>query len=230
MTTTPKGKQLVSKDLYEGKETKLMLTKSSPISSEQVLQIFQKTPKKHIYQRPAKGGGQWDYVTGVYVKKVLNYVFGWLWSFQIVDKAREGDLVWVQGRLTINNPKTFEPIIIKEQFGRAEVKFKKGTKIPLDYGNDLKAAATDALKKCASELGIASDVYGASEFKEVGIEDDSTNVAPPPKNAIAKEYECHESACEMSEAEYKYSMRMFGRPYCLLHQKGRRKKTTKNGK
>lgn len=156
------------------KRTSRALTKytliPAPIKEKQLLFILQRTPKAHVYQRKAKGGGMWDYVTGVYVKKALNYVFGWMWDFEIRDKGREGDLVWVQGRLTIKN-KAGKPMIVKEQFGRADVKFRKGTKIPLDYGNDLKAAATDALKKCASELGIASDVYGKTEFQQIQKED-----------------------------------------------------------
>ena len=36
-------------------------------------------------------------------------------------------------------------------------------------GNDLKAATTDALKKCASELGIASDIYAPNEFKAIYV-------------------------------------------------------------
>lgn len=143
----------------------LSLTKS-PLTEKQLLHILQGTPAKHKYNRPAKGGGTWEYVTVVYVQKVLNYVFGWRWNFEIVDKGRESDLVWVQGRLTIKDENN-NPTIIKEQFGRADVKFKKGTKEPLDYGNDLKAAASDALKKCASLLGIASDIYGKNEFKEI---------------------------------------------------------------
>jgi len=135
------------------------------LKPEQILHIMQATPASHIYSRPAKGGGTWDYVTGVYVKKVLNYAFGWLWSFEIVDKGREGDLVWVQGKLTVEL--TNGKKIVKEQFGRADIKMKKGTQTPLDYGNDLKSASTDALKKCASELGIASDIYGKNEFMEI---------------------------------------------------------------
>ena len=138
----------------------------SPITKKQVLKIFQQTPPVHVKTRPGKGGGQWHYVTGVYTKKVLNYVFGWLWDFQIIDKGREGDQVWVQGRLTIKNDK-LEIIIVKEQFGGSDIKFKKGTKNPLDYPNDLKAASTDALKKCASEIGIASDIYGRDEYKDI---------------------------------------------------------------
>lgn len=36
--------------------------------------------------------------------------------------------------------------------------------VPLDFGNDMKAAASDALKKCAAQLGIAADVYDPDEF------------------------------------------------------------------
>ena len=160
-----------------GAKGKYMIPKS-PISEKQVLQMFQRTPPQHVKTRPGKGGGQWSFVTGVYVKKVLNYTFGWLWDFQIIDKGREGNQVWVQGRLTIKNEK-LEPILVKEQFGGADIKFKKGTKNMLDYPNDLKAASTDALKKCASEIGIANDIYGANEFK--GIQEE-----PPIKKSVKR--------------------------------------------
>ena len=150
--------------IYEATNRKSL----SVLNTEQILHIMQKTPPDHIYTRPAKGGGEWDYVTGTYIKKVLNYVFGWDWDFEIKQTGREGDLVFVLGRLTVRVKKgSTIRTIVKEQFGRADIKFKKGTQVPLDYGNDLKAASTDALKKCASELGIASDVYGKNEFKEI---------------------------------------------------------------
>jgi spore coat polysaccharide biosynthesis protein SpsF (cytidylyltransferase family) len=40
----------------------------------------------------------------------------------------------------------------------------------LSIGNDLKSAATDALKKCAAEIGIAADIYNAEEFREVQVD------------------------------------------------------------
>ena len=160
-----KEKAMTLEQVEKNKAGKLSLV-PNVLNPKQVLFVLQQTPKNHIYQRPGKGGGVWDFVTGTYVKKVLNYTFGWMWDFEIKDKGREGNQVWVLGRLTIKNPKG-DPMIIKEQFGRAEIKFKKGTKEALDYGNDLKAASTDALKKCASELGIASDIYGKNEFQEV---------------------------------------------------------------
>jgi hypothetical protein len=152
----------------EKPEKPLVLTNSNPLSNKQLLYMLQRTPAEHIYERPAKGGGVWQYVTGTYVKKVLNYTFGWCWSFEVKDHGKEGKLIWVLGKLTIVNPKTFQPMIVKEQFGRADLKTKRDAKDEyLDFGNDLKAAATDALKKCAAELGIASDLYGKNEFREV---------------------------------------------------------------
>jgi len=151
------------------KDTRKLSLEGSPFSNKQLLHILQKTPAKHIYKRPAKGGGEWDYVTGTYVKKVLNYVFGWMWDFQIVDKGREGDQLWVQGRLTIRDNQG-NPRIIKEQFGRQDLKKRKDGSGFVDYGNDLKGASTDALKKCAAELGVASDVYGKNEFTEIAPE------------------------------------------------------------
>ncbi len=156
--------------IYETGEIKNLSDIATPppaLLEQQLLHLLRKTPKEHIYQRPGKGGGKWDFVTGTYVKKVLNYVFGWDWDFEVKEHGNEGEHIWVLGKLTVRgiNGRT----ITKEQFGRAEAK-KKGTGGYLDYGNDLKAATTDALKKCASELGIASDIYGKQEFKEIELE------------------------------------------------------------
>lgn len=180
---------------------------SAGMAVEQILHITQKTPLSHVYTRPAKGGGTWDYVTGVYVKKVLNYAFGWLWSFEIKDKGREGDLVWVLGKLTVELPNGKK--IVKEQFGRADIKMKKGTQNPLDYGNDLKSASTDALKKCASELGIASDIYGKNEFKEIKmIEVESQEMSEEDQELIknCKTMEELSKACSELQKKYKYSL------------------------
>lgn len=201
----------------------------TPMQQKQVLHVLQKTPSQHVYERTAKGGGKWKYVTGAYVKKVLNYTFGWLWNFEIVDKGKEGSLVWVQGKLTILDPETRQPMIVKEQFGRAEIKFKRGTQTPLDYGNDLKAAATDALKKCASELGIASDIYAGNEFKDIRKQDNKFD--PPPVEEVVIDggvveksgplpakpsdaYECHGCGEVIDKAVHDYSKRVHKKPLC----------------
>ena len=171
----------VGKALEPIKEKSKYKLPSTWVSEKQVLKMLQKTPQEHIHSRPGKGGGSFDYVTGVYVKKVLNYVFGWLWDFKVLQHGKEGHFIWVLGELTVKN--NSGTTITKTQFGRAEIKYKKDTKkIPenmLDFGNDLKAATTDALKKCASEFGIASDVYGKNEFRSVGVKD-----TPAPKDVV----------------------------------------------
>jgi len=57
--------------------------------------------------------------------------------------------------------------------------------MPLDFGNDLKAAATDAKKKCASELGLFADVYSAEDFFQAEIVEakspDELKERPPQK-------------------------------------------------
>lgn len=191
--------------------TKDELTKATEnaLNTNQLGFLLSKTPKAHIYSRPAKGGGTWNYVTGTYVKKVLNLMFGWDWNFEVVEHKFDLNIgqAYVLGKLTVNsNGKS----IIKMQFGRVDIKFKKelaynsdGTpkmatnrqgqeyqvketskNSPLDLGNDLKAATTDALKKCASELGIASDVYAPNEFKAIKVIDEKPKVNPSDERVL----------------------------------------------
>ena len=144
----------------------LSLIEDNALTAKQLKQLLKKTPAQYVHSRPAKGGGTWDYVTGGYVKKVLNIMFGWQWSFEIVDeKILHGEVV-VKGRLTCTSNGI---TISKMQYGNKDIICKKGTDPPLSIGNDMKAAATDALKKCAAELGIAADIYNKLDFKEVNV-------------------------------------------------------------
>lgn len=150
--------------------TKEEIAKTETIFNEQQLNfLLQKTPANHVFKRPGKGGQQWEYVTGTYIQKVLNFMFGWNWDFIIekFDVNEAAKQVIVLGKLVC---RTGDKEIVKQQFGRNDIAIKKGTGEYLDLGNDLKGAATDALKKCASEIGIASDIYGKGEFKEIRIQ------------------------------------------------------------
>jgi recombination DNA repair RAD52 pathway protein len=149
----------------------LSLVDENVLSAKQLKQLLKRTPKQYVHTRPAKGGGTWDYVTGGYVRKVLNIMFGWNWSFEILDNQILHGEVIVKGKLTCTSGGT---TIVKMQYGNKDVICKKGTDIPISIGNDLKAAATDALKKCAAELGIAADIYNKMDFKEVAV--DTTEV------------------------------------------------------
>lgn len=170
----PKG-QAARGSVIESKEAgggRFSLT-ISPFSDAQVLRLFARTPKQYIKKRPAKGGGEWEYVSGAYMQKVLNYVFGFLWNFEVIKAWEAGFQVVTHGRLTINyldSNGDVKVLIFKDQFGRADIKYKKDTQIPLDLGNDYKASATDCFKKCASQLGIAGDIYAKEEFRDIKAE------------------------------------------------------------
>jgi Rad52/22 family double-strand break repair protein len=158
-------------------EDELSLVENNLLNRSQLQQLLKKTPEKYIKQRPAKGGGSWEYVTGGYVKKVLNLMFGWNFDFEIVNtQILEGEVI-VLGKLTCRTP-TAE--IVKMQFGNKEIIYKKQNdadakagkpRVALSIGNDMKAAATDALKKCAAEIGIAADIYNKEEFREMIVEE-----------------------------------------------------------
>jgi recombination DNA repair RAD52 pathway protein len=153
--------------------TKAELQKAAEpaLSSEQMSFLLKPTPAQFRKTRPAKGGGTWEYVSGAYVKKVLNLMFGFAWSFEVkefqVDHNAKQCLVL--GRLTCRGANGIQ--IIKEQFGRVDIKYRKDSTQPLDIGNDLKAATTDALKKCAAEVGVAMDVYSGEEMNHITVVD-----------------------------------------------------------
>ena len=119
------------------------------------------TPKALIKTKPGRGGKAVQYVEGGYVVSRLNEAFSPLgWEFRVVEKGEtprknersaEGE-VWVYGELTIVDHKN-NYRVTKGQYGQHPIH----EKVP--YGDALKAAGTDSLKKCASLLGIALDVY-----------------------------------------------------------------------
>ena len=113
---------------------------------------MQKTAPMYIKSRE-KG---MKYVDVSYMTTALNLATLMDWSFEVIDTK---DYVIdkkhhfaVLGRLTIQT--TEGKTIIKEQWGSQVLKAK------MEIGDALKAAASDALKKGASMLGIAADVYG----------------------------------------------------------------------
>lgn len=134
-----------------------------PITPAQVNILTQRTPTDVVKTRKGRGGKILSYVSHDWVTRQLNEAFNWQWSFEILserilpDEAAPREIV-VKGRLTIHTP---GGNIIKNQFGSAEVKRTKNGDI-ISLGDDFKAASSDALKKCASLLGLALDLYGDS--------------------------------------------------------------------
>lgn len=126
------------------------------LNSAQLSFISQKTPKQFVKLRPGPGGQRLSYVEVGYVISMLNQVFGYNWDFKVLDQQIGKKQVWVRGELTV---RLKEHSVTKGQFGGADIKYNRATGEPVSIADDLKAAASDCLKKCASMLGIAGDVY-----------------------------------------------------------------------
>jgi len=130
--------------------------------------ILGHTPRYAVKSRTGKGG-TYAYVKHSWVTQQLNLIFGWKWTFEIMWQQFGKEWVVVRGRLTVNIDGT---AVSKEQYGRSEVKKMRGGNL-MDPGNDIKAASSDALKKCASLLGIAADVYAKREEIELTFNPDA---------------------------------------------------------
>jgi hypothetical protein len=171
----------MNKEVVKIEAKELSLVQDNSLNANQLALLMKRTPDKFVRTRPAKGGGAWTYVSGGYIRKVLNLMFGWDWDFEVLSEIERGNQVIVKGKLTC---RVNGRAIVKTQFGCKEIMYKRGTQDPLNLGNDYKAAATDALKKCAADIGIASDIYGKDEFREISV---NTESAEETHNAKEKE-------------------------------------------
>jgi hypothetical protein len=115
-----------------------------------------------IKQRRGRTGTVLDYVEGHTVIARLNAAFGGAWSFEVAwHEIRETEVL-VLGRLTAEG-------IVKTQFGASAVTRDRATKALVSLGDDLKAAATDALKKCATFLGVGLHLYAEKPLRRPGM-------------------------------------------------------------
>jgi hypothetical protein len=104
--------------------------------------------------RDLRGGVELEYVTGEQVTTRLNEELGFLaWNFRVLEHGihAEADECWVLGELTVE---VGGRTVTRQQFGSQKVKRSRSSGTPMDIGFDLKGAATDALKKCASLVGV----------------------------------------------------------------------------
>jgi hypothetical protein len=105
--------------------------------------------------RDLRGGVELEYITGEQAVTRLNETLGVAnWSYRVLEHGihAEADECWVLGELTATID---DKLVTRQQFGSQKVKRSRASGTPLDIGFDLKGAATDALKKCASLLGVA---------------------------------------------------------------------------
>jgi hypothetical protein len=130
-----------------------------------------------------RGGIELEYITGEQVISRLNEtlgVAGWNFVVKTHDYNQEADEYTVLGELSANFGGT---TVVRQQFGSQKVKRSRSNGFALDIGFDLKGAATDSLKKCASLIGIG--LYLSKKEEQVRPQDSQEDKQPPmqPKPA-----------------------------------------------
>jgi hypothetical protein len=125
-----------------------------------------------IRQRKGRNGVL-DYVEGHTVIARLNEALDGAWSFEITHHDIREDEVLVIGKLTAEG-------ITKMAFGTSQVTREKGSGALVSLGDDLKAAATDALKKCATFLGVGLHLYAEKPLAGRGAAMRAGAPARPP--------------------------------------------------
>ena len=109
--------------------------------------------KEVIQQRKGRFGQMLDYVGAHYVIERLNSAIKGEWSFCIKEHVILEDEVIVLGELSSHG-------ISHQQFGSSSITRSKQSNEPVSIGDDLKGAASDCLKKCATQFGVGLHLYG----------------------------------------------------------------------
>lgn len=113
-------------------------------------------PKEKIQKRPGKAGMEFSYITPDFVIDTLNEAFEGQWSTKIVSSTLYENVAVVGLELEV--PTENHGTIHKQQFGSCEITRGLGT------GEAFKGAASDALKKCATLLGLGLELYKDDEL------------------------------------------------------------------
>jgi Rad52/22 family double-strand break repair protein. len=148
----------MKKEMMEG------LCKEFPKESLRDMEIRESSGKKILL----------TYIPARLVIERLNECFGGEWSFNVVDRIVElkDNQVAVLGRLIILSDNSE---VVKEQWGGSRIDRSVNGHI-CSLGDNMKMAATDSLKKCASMLGVGLYLY-SDDMKEKVEDADPGDVA-----------------------------------------------------
>ena len=112
-------------------------------------------PPDLIKSRPGAFGNSLSYLEGHTVIGRLNEAFDGNWSFEIVTHQVLDEEVLVLAKFRCESAG-----VVKMAFGSSKITRDQRSGNPIALGDDLKAAATDALKKAATLLGVGLSLYG----------------------------------------------------------------------
>ena len=110
-------------------------------------------PNDKIKERPGHNGKPLSYIEGHTVILRMVEVFGLAWSFRVLEKDIGNQQVIVLGELRIGDT-------VKQAFGGSDITRARDGGQSVSVADDLKSAATDSLKKCATLLGVGLHLYG----------------------------------------------------------------------
>ncbi|MBC2711138.1 MAG: hypothetical protein HGJ94_09130 [Desulfosarcina sp.] len=131
---------------------------------------------EQIKQREGNFGKMLDYIEGHAVVQRLNDAFDANWSFTIIrhEILTETDEAIVIGELKAGD-------VVKTQFGSSRITRARESGDIISLADDLKAAATDALKKAATLLGVGLHLY-RNDRTQTGYRNSGTQHDTPPRN------------------------------------------------
>ncbi len=112
-------------------------------------------PFNDIKSRPGRNGQSISYVEAHSIVLRLNDALAGDWSFRVLEREILDGEVIVLGELRAGD-------VVKQAFGGSEVTKTRDGKV-VSVADDLKSAATDALKKAATLMGVALQLYGVEE-------------------------------------------------------------------
>lgn len=157
-----------------------------PLSNKALDVVTRPLPKDKIKQRPGKGGMTFNYISADLVIELLNEAFDHLWSTTIVSHEVVDGTAIVGLELSAYGESGIP--VHKQQFGSCEINRGMGP------GEAFKGAASDALKKAATLLGIGLELYQddapSSSPRLPQAKSGSTSAAPkspvsPPRSPSA---------------------------------------------
>lgn len=181
--------------------------------------------------KDVRGGVELEYITGEQCVTRLNETLGVAnWSFRIVEHGihQEADECWVLAELTASFG---DRTVTRQQFGSQKVKRSRSSGVPLDIGFDLKGAGTDALKKCASLIGV-----GLYLWKKEAVAAPTAVTEPGPGMSVVPASDgdreallCEECGEKLTETRFKdgtnwapaqlagFGRRKHSRVLCMTH-------------
>ena len=138
--------------------------------------ITGKTPVADIRWREARGGGQVRYVNTYYMTRMMNLLTRFRWKAECLEeKTRTPERpveVMAKMKVTYWDDKGRE--YSQTSWGSKDISRSRRDSSMISFGDDLKAAYSDGIKKCLSYFGIADDIYGSKEGEVYEPDDDGT--------------------------------------------------------